>query len=270
MAKNARVNEEALLKALDRLESGETDEKPLKKGALPKNTKEADGGLSGKGGEGPDAGMEIEADENFDPTKGGKKSTTADEKEDVVEKADDSDSDEEEEDTQKGESDDEDEEDTQKSLREIMEEDDTVSKAIEVSDFLEHFVDQTSEAVDGLAKSLRTSAQTQAEFNAGLRKAIVAMGNMLVELNGKIESFGEEAPAAPRSVMSKALTAGAIENRNFAGGEQPQFSREQALNALCSLAEAGKVHPAVVTQYETTGSLPREVQSAVDSFLRQN
>ncbi len=273
MKKSMKVNEESLLKALDTLEGAAGS---VRKGEqkLPKSTKEADGGLSGQGGEGEEADVSVSGDEE-DPTS--HKSLTEDE--DEFAKADDEESSDEE-----GPTDDDGEEDesssddetpvkkgktTKKSLAKSFSEDEVVASQIEVSDFLEHLVDQTSESVDGLAKGIGALSAHQTKFNGMVAKALTLIGNRLNEIQASLDEQGEQPAGGPRSQMTKSLKAGSVEAPapRFEGEDGPEFSKSDVLDVLVGLAKENAVHPAIVSQYEVSTTMPPEVQRLVEAKL---
>jgi hypothetical protein len=270
-----KVNEEALLKALDKLEKGVSSGEA---NPLPKKQAGANGGFSQESvGEGPTADVGIpDGSDDDDPTEGKSLGDDSD-----LEKAEDEESEGGEDEDTSEEEESSPEEETAKSLREGIEEDDVVKSAIEVSDFLERLVDQTVESVDGLHKSFSLLKKSQRDFNGDLRDAVVAIGNEVMRVSKSLdqitEALGNQPVGRARAQMSKSLQASAVQAGNqqlvqprFDGDEggEFEFSKSQALEALMTLAQTGKVHPIVVTEYETSGSLPQQVQDLVMQKLR--
>lgn len=123
----------------------------------------------------------------------------------------------------------------EKSFRDAVEQDETMSKAIEVSDFLEAMVDQLSltmlKVVDSVQKSIvamesRLNARIDnrvakgismsSDFNARLAKAITAIGTTVEEQADLVKSLSHQPAAAPRG---KALLSKSDVNQPPWGGQ---------------------------------------------------
>jgi len=131
--------------------------------------------------------------------------------------------------------------DAEKSFREAVEADETVAKGIEVSLFLEAFVDQMGVHLASLQKSftkqldaavsqlnaridnrVAKSVSFQADFNSRLAKAVASIGESVqTDVVDMIKSFGN-APAAPRG---KALLSKSEVNNPPWAGSQGQDNR---------------------------------------------
>src|SRR5262249_48866270 len=107
-----------------------------------------------------------------------------------------------------------------KSFRQAADENDTMAKAIEVSEFIEAMVDQTSASLAALAESvagvrghvddrIAKSAAVQSNFNRRVAHAITMIGNTQNEMLELLKSLGNQpAPAkAGKALLSKSEVA---------------------------------------------------------------
>jgi len=219
MKNRKNPNEQSLLKALDRLE----------KGSVPKEMKDADGGFATEG-DGDE--LQVSASEDAEPKakKSMKKAArrAAEESEDDVSKAMES-SDEEHSPAatsspdisgdEESSNDDADEESsappakkslkkaacdkcgkkmtlckcgTMKSIKKSLMEDPDAKDFVDGSAFVEQLVDTVSDTVDGFSRSLAKSMKQQDGFNGRLSKAMVAVGEMLVDMNAALSAVSKE------------------------------------------------------------------------------
>lgn len=178
--------------------------------------------------------------------------------------------------------------DMSKSLRDRAEDDEEMSKALDVSKFLEAFVDQTSDALQGLAKSftktIEKSNDSQREFNIRLARGVATIDKTVIAQQQLIKSMSEQLSAltngpstAPRgkAVLNKSDIApspqddGGANDMHNDGGITP----DQARDWLLEKAMAGEVEPVMVTVFEQNhynpASLPPTLRKALVNDLRK-
>ena len=172
-----------------------------------------------------------------------------------------------------------------KSLRDRADGDETMRKAIEVSDFIEAMVDQTSGALVDVQKSLvavsrqlssrmEKSEAAQSNFNSRLAKAVVSIGN---SVNGLSEIVGKLAgqPHIPqrKAMLSKSEIVDPYLGGEPSGGEFADFSREQIQEWLFQKSCANEIDPVTVTIFEQNGFnpevLPPHVRKALVNDLHK-
>jgi hypothetical protein len=190
--------------------------------------------------------------------------------------------------------------DTEKSLRDIADQDETMSKAIEVSDFLEAMVDQVSLTLLTMTKSFQKaigemesrinaridnrvakSIGMTGDFNARLAKAITAIGTSVEEQADLVKSL-QNAPAAPRG---KALLSKSDVNQPpwGAGGTTHEMANGSDLSELTSLpadkvgdwlfakSASNKIDPKLILAWEANRydvtTLPEEIQKSLANDL---
>ena len=279
------VKEENLLKALSDMEaiakSGVSEGMGGKGNVVPKSTSQANGGLSGEGDPKPvsvTAKGQDEDDNDFDFEEfesdvekgGGKKKKTLSEwaKE------------EEDEEAHKGMSADEDDE--------SMDDDDEAYKGkkkmkdkackgtvadliksemgevLNISPFLEELVDQVSDAEQDLRKSVIELAEQQDVHNKTLRKSVVAMGNLVLDIKKSLDTLMDQPTTDRRSVLSKSEVVERFEEA------APTLSKHQVLDAMVNLVQKGQLNSIEVARYETTNSMEPSVRKAVEDELRKS
>jgi hypothetical protein len=268
-----KVSAEALFKALDDLENQIT--KGTK--SLPKSTKEANGGLASMaGGEGDEADVDAEGEDSEAKSLTDEEDVAPDEDEKepvakAVKAAKDEESDESESD--EASEDEKSDDETSKSMREELEENEEIAKGLEVSSFLEQLVDTTASGVDRLNKSIKQQGDYQHDFNVRMSKALTAIGGLLTDMQEQLSGISDApATSGPRSQFSKSITAAQVETgsqNRFEGEDAPEFSKSEVLESLITLAQKGEIHPVLVTQFESTGSLPAEIAQKVEQALRR-
>jgi len=151
------------------------------------------------------------------------------------------------------------------SMKSLVQDSGTLNKAFEVSEFLEELTGIVAQSVDGLAKSNAEFANEQRAFNARIQKAIVAMGNMVLNLRKSVDGI-DEAPVSmqPRSVLRKSEAVERFEQ----SADAPRYSRAQTLDALSSLVEKGGFQPYVVSAYESTGYIDPQMHTQLSAELK--
>lgn len=153
-------------------------------------------------------------------------------------------------------------------VRKDLEQRPTVKKAMEVSQFLEELVDGVADSIDNLRKSYVDGTSQQSGFNQRLAKAIVEIGNEVIQLRKSVTDYGNE----PASERKSVLTKSELEGRDF-GGEggndhhqgagATQIQKSDVLSHLCDRAEKGEIPTEVVTEYELTNDLPPNIAADV-------
>jgi hypothetical protein len=272
-----QVREEQLVKALTEMEA-------LAKGGdkMPKNTAEANGALStvgdktematsddvsedvkklGKAVKGKKLGKWAKEDESSDSEDS---TSTSDDETSTAKKAMNKDEDES---SSESKSDDESssEETTSKgTIADLMKSDSQAGSVIDVSPFIERLVDQVSEAEFDLRKSLVEFQGEQETHNKAIRKSIVAMGNMLLEINNRLQGIENSPASARKTMLSKSEVMDRFEE------ETPDFSKAQILDAMVDLAQRGQIQPWDVTTYESTNHMEPKVLKSVENYLRKS
>lgn len=150
------------------------------------------------------------------------------------------------------------------SLSDLVKATDAGGPVVDVSPFLETLVDQVSDADMQVRKALTDMYEEQSQYNEGLRKSVVALGNLVLDINKKIDGFGDLPVGERKTVLSKSEIHERFEEEN-----EPDFTKAQVLDAMCDLAEAGKVTPIDVSRYETTNTMEPPVAKAVNDHLLQ-
>ncbi len=198
-------------------------------------------------------------------------------------------------------SDAESDDDAEKSLRDAAEQDETMSKAIEVSDFLEAMVDQVSLTLLTMTKSFQKSiAEMESrinaridnrvakgiamsgDFNSRLAKAITAIGTS-VEEQGDLVKALQNAPAAPRG--KALLSKGDIHQPPWGGngGGTHEMANGSDLSELTSLpadkvgdwlfakSSRNQIDPKLILAWEANhydvSTLPEEIQKSLANDL---
>lgn len=255
MAKEKQVTEEQLLKALGNLEAHAQDEVDEEVDEVVKAADESEDSESGE--ESDEESMDKAHTEASPGMPGNTKEANGGFK------------------AQKGASSDAenfetnaDEEDpTGASMKSLVTDNDTLRKGFEVSAFLEALTDATTESVDSLRKSQGEFQNEQREFNARMQKAIIAMGNMMLDMKKSQTDSGEEPVVVrPRSIVQKSQVVERFEEQN--GGEAPKYDRSQTLDALTELAVKGEIPSLVVSAYESNGFVEPTYHGPVNAKLK--
>jgi len=176
-------------------------------------------------------------------------------------------------------------EDTSKSFRQHADENDTMHKAIEISDFIAAMVDQTSDSLTDVQKSLTWVAENigtriekseaaQSNFNTRLAKAVVSIGNTvsgLAELVGQLA--GQPNVPQRRAVLSKSEVVDPYLGGQPSGGDLGDVSKSQIQDWLFDKAGRNEIDPVMVTVFEQNGYnpevLPVQIRKALINDLRK-
>lgn len=195
---------------------------------------------------------------------------------------------------------DDDGDDTEKSLRAAAEQNETMSKAIEVSDFLEAMVDQVSLTLLTMTKSFQKSIAEMesrinaridnrvakgiamsSDFNSRLAKAITAIGTSVDEQGDLVKSL-QNAPAAPRgkALLSKSDVHQPPWGGNGGGHEMANGSDLSELTSLptdkvgdwlFAKSANNKIDPKLILAWEANhydvSTLPEEIQKSLANDL---
>lgn len=281
------IKEKSLMKALSEMEAIAKGGK----GKLPKTTAEANGGLSNEGdkqelavkGEDEDDFDEEQVSEDEASEEAVEKAHKKGKKKGLVEWA----KEEESEEAHKGHgSDDEESEDESESeseeppmkkgkkvkkstIADLVKSDSQAGAVVDVSPLIENLVDQVSEAVEDMRKSIDDSRDEQSGFNRALAKAVNLTAQSVLALNKRFDGI-EDLPAGSRRT---ALTKGEVQERFDEGGEGGDvldFNRHQVLDAMTDLAKSGSIPTIDVTRYETTGTMDPDVLKKVENHLKKS
>ena len=267
------VREESLLKALSDLED-------IAKGdALPKDQKGANGGLSKEGkamavksdGREDDDEEELEDEEkSFSEWLESESALLKGDEEDESQE-DEGDDEGEEEAPEAAEEEDEGEEDeeaekslgSQASISDIIKSNSATGPVVDVAPFIETLVDQVSDSDENLRKSIVALQDQQSGFNDTLQKSIVALGNLVLDMNKKLNSVWDAPVSGRKSVMSKSEVAERFE------AAAPAFNKTQVLDTMVELVQKGHINPIDVSRYEATNSMEPNVRQTVETYLKK-
>lgn len=256
------MNEEKLVKALSELE--EVVEKGDPKGKMPKSTDEANGGLSTEG----DKSEMATTGSVTKAVKGKKKTLTQwakEEEEEEAHKAVAADEDSEDEESDEESESEESEDETSKStISDIMKSDTASGPVLDVAPFLETLVDTVSEADMELRKALVELHEEQSEFNSALRKAVVGIGNLVLEMKEDMADVMNRPAGTRKSVLSKSDVIERFEE------ETPSFSKSQVLDTMIDLVQKGQIDALSPTIYETSNFMDPTVKDKVETALRKS
>lgn len=306
---NNKIPESKLLKALADLENSVEKSDPLQAadpegGFSTEGTPLSDAAPSGKSDakKGGDSDSDADSDsteKSFPP--GDDDSSSGEEpkkktKKSFPPKDDDSSSDD-------ASSDDSSDDSTEKSFRQTAEQDETMAKAIEVSDFLEAFVDQISLTMLTMTKSFQKSiadlegrlnaridsrvskgiALSQ-DFNARLAKAISSIGTTVEEQSDLVKSLANQPATSPRG---KALLSKSDVNQppwggngggaSMADGSGVDYAELASIPAdkvgdwLFAKSSRNQIDPRLIMAWEANkydvSTLPEEIQKSLANDL---
>lgn len=282
----SKVKEKDILKALNELE-----ELALAKGDALENA-DTEGGFSTEGkplsGKAPSGRGETaksvkkdvsksESASDMDDASSGKKTKKAMPPPGDDESSDDAGSDDDSDDASPAD-DDDDSDDMSKSLREAADEDETMRKAVEVSEFLESLVDQTSGALQRMEKSItkklsgsiEKSFAEQGSFNVRLARGVIALGSLVKSQAEQIDQLTElvksfaNAPTTPRP---RAMLTKSDVQQSPIGDAHDNNSKALNPEAVVDWMITKGVDPLLVTRFETSrynvSSLPPDIQKAL-------
>lgn len=182
-------------------------------------------------------------------------------------------------------SDDESADDMSKSLRAAADEDETLRKAMDVSEYLEGFVDQTSDALRRLEKSVVTKLSSQVDdrfksqedFNTRLAQGVVGLGKLVKSLHNLVEqqqtiikAFADSPSAGvPRgkALLSKSDIAPSPISDDYDDNLRKSLTPEAVVDWMI----AHHVDPIHVTRYEAEryniNVLPSDVRKSLMADL---
>ena len=221
-------------------------------GKLPKTTAQANGGFSDEGDKtemGVTDSLEGWASKAMPPAK----------------KDDDDDSSSSDEDDESS-SDSDDSVSKSQTITDLIKSNPQASGVYDVSPFIESLVDTVSTSDMQLRKALVAMRDEQTGFNSGLRKSMVAMGNLVLEMKKGMDQLLDTPAGQRRAVLSKSEIVERFEE------ETPDFSKSQVLDTMCTMVE--KSIPGVtsidVSRYELTNTMEPDVRRAVEGMLRKS
>lgn len=162
---------------------------------------------------------------------------------------------------------DDDDKDMGKSLSEAASENEEVSKGLELSSFLQSWVEVQDEALGSVAASVRKSLDgiqaEQRETYGELAKGLAGLAEVLTLQAQRIEQIESTPARGPKS-------ATAVEKSFGAGGaaepQGEQLSKSQALETMTAMVQDGKLNAQEVIKFESTNLLPPDVHAQVLAY----
>ena len=219
-------------------------------GKLPKTTAQANGGFSDVGDKtemGVTDSLEGWASKAMPPKKDEDDESSSDEDDDSSSDSDDSVS-------------------KSQTITDLIKSNPQASGVYDVSPFIESLVDTVSTSDMQLRKALVAMRDEQTGFNSGLRKSMVAMGNLVLEMKKGLDQILDAPAGQRRAVLSKSEVVERFEP------EAPDFSKAQVLDTMCNMLE--KSIPGItsidVSRYEMTNTMEPDVRRAVENVLRKS
>ena len=296
MANKQKINEDALLKALNQLEDMVAKGDPLEEadpegGFSTEGTPLSDRAPKGKvkiSKAAEESDTESDDDANKSVKKAKVKKAMPQKPQDAADESSTGDDD------KSGDEDDDDDDDTSstddadaggkmgKSFAERVNEDETLRKSVEVSDFISSLVDQNGDhltsleksfnkAISGLGGQLRKSIgehfEASTQFNIRMARAVVMLGKSLRDVQDTVKNFSNT-PHVPqrRALLSKSE----IVEREFEGNEGDPFyslSRERVEDWLVQKSMEGKISTVEVTMFEQSGFNPKALSATIRKAL---
>ena len=160
------------------------------------------------------------------------------------------------------------ESDSEPVAKSLVDGNEAIQESFEVSEFLKSFVDTMVEAHDletaQILSAVREGRDGQAEFNSKVQKAIVEIGNMLIEMKKSMDNQGDQPARPAKTVLNKSDIS-----ERFDNGGASQYNVNQVKNALTDMAIKGECDTVVVSAYETTGVMPTDLVPMVNMRLGQ-
>ena len=151
------------------------------------------------------------------------------------------------------------------TISDIIKSNSASSPVVDVSPFLETLVDTVSTSDMQLRKALVAMKDEQSGFNDSLRKSVVALGNLTLEIKKSLDQLMDAPAGQRRAVLSKSEITEPF--------EQPQadFSKSQILDTMFDLLKSGEqgITPVDITRYEGTNDMEPNVRRLVEGALRK-
>lgn len=167
---------------------------------------------------------------------------------------------------------DEDKEDTKdvsKSLADHAAETPDVQKGLELSPFLQSWVNTQAQAlsstesriVSNLAKSINEANAKQESFNFELAKSLQALGEALALQAQRIEQVESTPARGPKSNVVPI-------NKSFGpgGNGEETLSKSQVLDTMVEMVKANKIRREEVIKFETSSTLSPQLEQQVRAF----
>lgn len=133
---------------------------------------------------------------------------------------------------------------------------DEIKKGVEVSDFLQHLVEETGDYMDSMSEKINKSMEIQNELFSGLIDVVKGFGEEIKGLKETIAAY-EDAPAAGGA---KAIRKGI---QRFEKEGEDNLTKSQISDRLVGLISKGKARTADMLVFETTGRLRPEIEKAI-------
>lgn len=168
-----------------------------------------------------------------------------------------------------------------KSFRDAARDNDAVRKGLDASPFLDGLVDNINDEVDGLRQAViflqdvqKSGNEEQASFNRKLSKAVVHMGNLLVEQSEIIKSLAGRPVGVRKSITQRGEVQErfqkSIGEEGGSAGIQTgdyQFDKATVLKKAVDLVEKGMLPAPVAIAYETSDFMEPKFQQIVEREL---
>lgn len=168
-----------------------------------------------------------------------------------------------------------------KSFKQEAEDDDKLSKAMEVSGFLEGLVDKTSDSLSDMQKALVELHEYNQGFDSKIAKALIAIGKKVDSQDELLKSLVDRLEGTPdpsrmrKSMLSKSDVRSRFEgdvdpnDLKKADHQDPRF-RQKVTALLLKKAMSKEIDPQYVTMYEARlGGVPEDIiKSCEDEVLK--
>lgn len=170
----------------------------------------------------------------------------------------------------KAEDDDEDKDDAKKSLSDYAQSQEEVRKGLEMSSFLNGWVDVQNQALETTAsrilttvsKSLQAMSHEQNEFQSELAKGLVAMAEAMALQAQRIEQLESTPARGPKSQTVQPI------EKSFAGPQGgEQINKAQVLDALVDMVQKGETSASEVVRFESMGTITPELERRVRAHI---
>ncbi len=171
----------------------------------------------------------------------------------------------------------------QKSFAQTFRDDDDISKAVDVSPFLEAIAARTSEGLDSLSKSQRAIEKKGDRFQKAAAIAIVQVGSLVKSQQAIIAELGRRLGIAERQPMQAKGVTGTARPLNKSmpgeigpGAPQPLQKNEflsvlSFMNIRKSMREiAGMKTSDIISKANSNAPVPQDAVDAVQLFLKTN
>lgn len=168
-----------------------------------------------------------------------------------------------------------------KSFRDNARGNEHVRKGLDASQFLDGLVDNINDEVDGLRQAVvflqdvhKSASDDQQAFNRKLSKAVVHMGNLMVEQSEIIKSLAGRPTGVRKSITSRGEVQERFQKSVGDEGGAPgiatgdyQFDKATVLRKAVDLVEKGMLPAPVAIAYETSDFMEPKFQQIVEREL---